>query len=151
MLNLAVGGGTAIPIDVSDRRDQGLFPFVSFPGVGPSECKSPKAARVSNPSASYAADTTCTAVAFDGVNSTDASRFFTERFAEDVDGTAPWDFTATGPVVPIQLTLADTPVGNPVPTGRRAAALKKCKKKFKGKAKAKKRKKCKKKANLLPV
>ena len=37
------------------------------------------------------------------------------------------------------------------PTGRRAAALKKCKKKFPGKAKAKKRKKCKKKANLLPV
>ena len=37
------------------------------------------------------------------------------------------------------------------PTGQRAAALKKCKKKFPGKAKAKKRKKCKKKANLLPV
>ena len=36
-------------------------------------------------------------------------------------------------------------------TGQRAAALKKCKKKFPGKAKAKKRKKCKKKANLLPV
>ena len=37
------------------------------------------------------------------------------------------------------------------PTGQRAAALKKCKKKFPGKAKAKKRKKCKEKANLLPV
>jgi hypothetical protein len=37
------------------------------------------------------------------------------------------------------------------PIGQRAAALKKCKKKFPGKAKAKKRKNCKKKANLLPV
>ena len=41
-----------------------------------------------------------------------------------------------------------TPPGN---TGQRAAAIKRCKKKFKGKAKAKKRKKCIKKANLLPV
>jgi hypothetical protein len=37
------------------------------------------------------------------------------------------------------------------PTGKRAAALKKCKKKFSGKAKAKKRKKCIKKAKKLPV
>ena len=37
------------------------------------------------------------------------------------------------------------------PTGQRAAALKKCKKKFPGKAKAKKRKKCIKKARKLPV
>ena len=36
-------------------------------------------------------------------------------------------------------------------TGQRAAAIKKCKKKFKGKATAKKRKKCIKKARLLPV
>ena len=36
-------------------------------------------------------------------------------------------------------------------TGERDAAIKTCKKKFKGKAKAKKRKKCKKKAKLLPV
>jgi hypothetical protein len=44
------------------------------------------------------------------------------------------------------------PVGaSTPPTGERAAAPKKCKKKFPGKAKAKKRKKCKKKANLLPV
>jgi NHL repeat len=37
------------------------------------------------------------------------------------------------------------------PTGQRAAAIKKCKKKFPGKAKAKKRKKCIKKAKKLPV
>lgn len=37
------------------------------------------------------------------------------------------------------------------PTGERAAAIKKCKKKFPGKAKAKKRKKCIKKAKTLPV
>jgi hypothetical protein len=37
------------------------------------------------------------------------------------------------------------------PTGQRAAALKKCKKKFPGKAKAEKRKKCIKKARKLPV
>jgi hypothetical protein len=37
------------------------------------------------------------------------------------------------------------------PTGQRAAAIKKCKKKFRGKAKAKKRKKCIKKAKKLPV
>ena len=39
----------------------------------------------------------------------------------------------------------------PGPTGQRAAAKKKCKKKFPGKANAKKRKKCIKKANRLPV
>ena len=44
------------------------------------------------------------------------------------------------------------PVANAAPpTGQRAAAIKKCKKKFKGKAKAKKRKKCIKKAKKLPV
>ena len=35
-LNVAAGGGTAIPVDVSVRRDPGLFPFLSFPGLGPS-------------------------------------------------------------------------------------------------------------------
>jgi CSLREA domain-containing protein len=39
----------------------------------------------------------------------------------------------------------------PGPTGQRAAAIKRCKKKFKGKAKAKKRKKCLKRAKRLPV
>jgi hypothetical protein len=54
---------------------------------------------------------------------------------------------------PVSATLT-TPDAVPAPpsnTGQRAAAIKKCKKKFKGKARAKKRKKCIKKANLLPV
>lgn len=36
MLNVAVGGGAAIPVDVSVRRDSGPFPFLSFLGLGPS-------------------------------------------------------------------------------------------------------------------
>jgi hypothetical protein len=36
MLNIAVGGGAAIPVDVSVRRDSGPFPFLSFLGLGPS-------------------------------------------------------------------------------------------------------------------
>jgi hypothetical protein len=54
---------------------------------------------------------------------------------------------------PVSATVT-TPEAVPTPpsnTGQRAAAIKKCKKKFKGKAKAKKRKKCIKKAKLLPV
>jgi DNA-binding beta-propeller fold protein YncE len=43
------------------------------------------------------------------------------------------------------------PPSGAAPTGQRAAALRKCKKKFPGKSKAKKRKKCKRKANLLPA
>ena len=34
-LNVAIGGGTSIPIDVSVRRDPGL-PFLRFVGLGPS-------------------------------------------------------------------------------------------------------------------
>jgi hypothetical protein len=51
------------------------------------------------------------------------------------------------------VTTPDTVPTPPPPsnTGQRAAAINRCKKKFKGKAKAKKRKKCIKKANLLPV
>ena len=49
------------------------------------------------------------------------------------------------------VTTPDTVPAPPGNTGQRAAAIKRCKKKFKGKAKAKKRKKCIKKANLLPV
>ena len=48
-------------------------------------------------------------------------------------------------------TQGPCPVAASGPTGQRAAALKRCKKKFTGKAKAKKRKKCKRKAKLLPV
>jgi hypothetical protein len=51
--------------------------------------------------------------------------------------------------LPVQATVTRPPVAQP--TGRRAAALKKCKKKFPGKTNAKKRKKCIKKAKLLPV
>jgi hypothetical protein len=49
------------------------------------------------------------------------------------------------------VTTPDTVTTPPGNTGQRAAAIKRCKKKFKGKAKDKKRKKCIKKANLLPV
>jgi hypothetical protein len=35
-LDVAAGGGTPIPIDVSVRRDPGLFRFGSVPGLGPS-------------------------------------------------------------------------------------------------------------------
>src|SRR5262245_33712622 len=49
---------------------------------------------------------------------------------------------------PVSATVT-TPT--PPTTGQRAAAIKKCKKKFPGKAKAKKRKKCIKKAKLLPL
>jgi hypothetical protein len=54
---------------------------------------------------------------------------------------------------PVSATVT-TPDAVPTPpsnTGQRAAAIKKCKKKFKGKARAKKRKKCIKKAKLLPI
>jgi hypothetical protein len=48
-------------------------------------------------------------------------------------------------------TAGPCPSAAAAPTGQRAAAKKKCKKKFPGKAHAKKRKKCIKKAKLLPV
>ncbi len=54
---------------------------------------------------------------------------------------------------PVSATLT-TPDAVPTPpsnTGQRAAAIKKCKKKFKGKLRAKKRKKCIKRAKLLPI
>ena len=35
-LNVAAGGGTSIPVDVSVRRDPGVLRFLSFPGLGPS-------------------------------------------------------------------------------------------------------------------
>jgi hypothetical protein len=54
-------------------------------------------------------------------------------------------------VEPLPTQPPPTQPNTTAPTGQRAAALKKCKKKFPAKAKAKKRKKCKKKANLLPV
>jgi hypothetical protein len=107
--------------------------------------------RFSNPSAGYTTDLTCDAVVFDGVRSTDASGFFTERFARD-DGSYPWTRIDNGPIAPVQLTLTDTPSSGPGVTGQRAAALKKCKKNAHKKHWSKKKlRKCKKKANLLPV
>ena len=80
---------------------------------------------------------------------------FTSDFRLDISATLEADCDADG--LGDETEDADKsscnppPVAAPGPTGQRAAALKKCKKKFPGKAKAKKRKKCKKKANLLPV
>ena len=54
---------------------------------------------------------------------------------------------------PVSATVT-TPDAVPTPpsnTGQRAAAIKKCKRKFRGKAKTKRRKKCVKNAKLLPV
>jgi hypothetical protein len=62
-----------------------------------------------------------------------------DGFGDETQDQCPTNATTQGPCPTV------------APTGQRAAALKKCKKKFRGKAKAKKRKKCKKRANLLPV
>ncbi len=35
-LNVAAGGGTSIPVDVSVRRDPGLLNYLNFAGLGPS-------------------------------------------------------------------------------------------------------------------
>jgi hypothetical protein len=54
---------------------------------------------------------------------------------------------------PVSATLStpDAVSARPSNTGERAAATKRCEKKFKGKAKAKKHTKCVKKARLLPI
>ena len=79
-----------------------------------------------------------------------------DQFAGDPPLNLPVSPDTSGSLVryPVSATLT-TPDAVPTPpppsnTGQRAAAIKKCKKKFKGKAKAKKRKKCIKKAKLLP-
>jgi hypothetical protein len=54
--------------------------------------------------------------------------------------------TSSNAASPVQVTVTQTPAQ---PTGRRAAALKRCKKKFRHNAK--KRKNCRKKAKLLPL
>jgi hypothetical protein len=98
--------------------------------------------RISNPSAGYATDLTCDAVAFELVRSTDASGFFLERFARD-DGVYPWTRIDDGPIIPIQLTLADPP---PSPPAANPVIKKKCKKhKRKRSAESAKKKHCKKK------
>jgi hypothetical protein len=113
-------------------------PF-SFPGGG-------LIIRFSSPSAGYAADGLADSVLTNSGSSTDASGFFVERFFTDADGAAPWANAANNNVGAFRLTLADPPAVAS-PTGQRAAALAKCKKKHS----KKKRKKCRKKANLLPV
>jgi hypothetical protein len=72
-----------------------------------------------------------------------------DQFSGDPPLNTPVSPDTSGSLVrfPVSATVT-TPPGI---TGQRAAAVKRCKKKFKGKAKAKKRKKCIKKANLLPV
>jgi len=60
-----------------------------------------------------------------------------DNFGDETQDQCPTNATTQGPC--------------PTATGQRAAAIKKCKKKFKGKARAKKRKKCIKKAKKLPV
>jgi hypothetical protein len=64
-----------------------------------------------------------------------------DGFGDETQDQCPMSATTQGP--------CPTPAA--APTGQRAAAIKKCKKKFPGKAKAKKRKKCIKKAKKLPV
>jgi hypothetical protein len=64
-----------------------------------------------------------------------------DNFGDETQDQCPTNAATTGPC----------PTAVAAPTGQRAAAIKKCKKKYPGKAKAKKRKKCKKRANLLPV
>ncbi len=66
-----------------------------------------------------------------------------DGFGDETQDQCPTNGTTQGPCpVPATATTA---------TGQRAAAIKKCNKKFPGKAKAKKRKKCIKKAKKLPV
>lgn len=52
--------------------------------------------------------------------------------------------------IPVPPVTPESPAGTG-PNGRRAAAVKKCKQKFRGEAAAKKRKRCIKKAKKLPV
>jgi hypothetical protein len=77
-----------------------------------------------------------------------------DGYGDDTQDLCPTDGTTHGacPVVtPPPTTTPTTPITSTAPTGQRAAALKKCKKKFPGRAKAQKRKKCIKKAKRLPV
>ena len=72
-----------------------------------------------------------------------------ERFYADTDGLPPYPNFDMGDIGAFQLTIADVPTN---PTGQRAAALKKCKKRANKHHWSNKRlRKCKKQANLLPV
>jgi hypothetical protein len=104
--------------------------------------------RFSNPSPAYALDATCTGQAVGAAGGTDGSGRFVERFSGDADGAYPWSNVTQAAgnwIAQFRITRPDP--ATPGPTGQRAAALKKCKKKHSHKAK----KKCKKKARRLPV
>jgi hypothetical protein len=80
-----------------------------------------------------------------------AETYWTGDVPPSAEPTTPFA-TSNDVVSPVQATVTQTPVTQPTvtqPTGQRAAALKRCKKKFSHKAK--KRKKCRKKARLLPI
>jgi hypothetical protein len=115
----------------------------------------------SNPGGAFAsdADGPGSGVQTNNAHASDSSGFFVERLLRDANGAAPWDDpTNYDFVAGFRLTIFDVPPmptptapASPTPTatgptGLRAAALKKCKKKH-GRARAK----CKKKANGLPV
>jgi len=80
-----------------------------------------------------------------------------DQFSGDPPLDTPVSPDTSGSLVryPVSATVStpDTVATPPPPsnTGQRAAAVKKCKKKFKGKANARKRNKCIKKAKLLPI
>ena len=80
-----------------------------------------------------------------------------DQFTGDPPLATPVSPDTSGSLVryPVSATVT-TPDGVPTPpppsnTGQRAAAVKKCKKRFKGKAKARKRQKCVRKAQMLPA
>jgi len=81
-------------------------PF-NFPGGG-------LIIRFSNPSSSYALDTSCAQVLV-RADSSDASGFFVERFYRDDDGVSPWDEPDTESIGGFQIITQDT-TATAVPT-----------------------------------
>jgi hypothetical protein len=76
-------------------------PF-SFPGGG-------LIIRFSNPSASYALDTSCAQVLV-RANSSDSSDFFVERFYRDADGVSPWDGEDSDSIGGFQIITQTAPI-----------------------------------------
>jgi hypothetical protein len=120
-------------------------PF-NFPGGG-------LIIRFSNPSSTYAADTTPTATLTNGGSAADSSGFFVERFYNDGDGLPTYDNFDTTFIGGFRLTIQDLP---PPPTPSTAPTTtttatpvapkkKRCKKKRKHRAAVVAKKKCKKK------
>ena len=94
-----------------------LAPF-SFPGGG-------LIIRFSNPSVSYAADTSCTGSLKNSGSASDASGHFVERFYNDADGVPPYTGTTdSNDIAAFRLTLADLPPSPP----SQPVTKKKCKK-----------------------